>query len=199
MGNYTGYRVSARLIPSTPNDVIQTLLDVIRENEPQQPVPQHRFFEERLWRGLFSGGSSYFSFSRDNQGQALSPVVMARARLGRGKTYRWELEAFGSTKEPSHAFALLLDWLSPWVEPQAYPVVVTQYEEDTCVPLPSAPLPDDEPVEFGFSPEYGAMARVFGVGEEGLWWGSAIGHLDRLVLPGLVGEEIIHQKPVVLP
>lgn len=192
MGNYTGYRVSLRLVPSTPYEVVETLLQVVRESEPRHPLPAHPFFEQRLWDGLFSSGSSYFRFSQDNQGQPLARQGMARARLGRGKTNRWELEAYGSTKRFAAHFALLVDWLAPWLELQPFPVLVTQYEEDTCVPLP--PDPNEVVVGFGFSPEYGDLSRVIGVDGEGLWKGTVIGRLDDVVLPGLVGEEVRERK-----
>lgn len=195
MGNYTGYRLSVRLVPSTPTEVVDALLAVIRENEPRH-LPSHAFFEQRLWERLFAGGSSYFLFSQDNQGQHLSPAVMARARLGRGKTNRWELEAYGSTKGFASHFALLVDWLAPWLELQPSPVLVTQYEEDTCVPLPADP--NEEVVGFGFSPEYGALARVVGVDGDGLWNGTVVGQLDGLILPDLVGGEVLNRKSTSL-
>lgn len=194
MGNYTGYRLSLRLNPSTPAEVVATLLDVIRENEPRAPLPQHPFFEQGLWDRLFSGGSSYFTFSQGNQAQPLEPTVMARVRLGRGETHHWELEGYGATKKPSAHLTLLLDWLKPWVELQAPPLLVTQYEEDTCVPLPRDP--NEEVVGFGCSPEYGALARVVGLDGEGLWSGTVVGRLNDLVLPDLVGEHVLERRRI---
>ncbi len=185
MGHYTGYRLSLRLVPSTPVEIIDALRQVLLNNDSAVPLPfSHAFFQAGSHKGLFGGGSSYFVFTRDNHGQSLaSPAPLARVRFWRNKANQWEIQAFGSTKQFGSSFERLLDWLMPWIELQPFPLLAIQSEEDTCAPLPVDP---NEGVVgfFGSSPEHGALTHVMCLASEGFWKRTVVGRLDDLILVG---------------